>query len=76
MGKISQVIKVKKPNLPTAPEWSDRETIGLIQENPYIQYFTGYRDYQYELSLDESRLKLVAILDTPQAGHIETKHET
>ncbi len=26
----------------------------MIREHPYIQYFLGYADYQYDLSLDAS----------------------
>lgn len=35
---------------------SDRDTVELIRENPYIQYFLGYPDYQYDRSLDASLL--------------------
>lgn len=35
---------------------SDRDTVEMIRENPYIQYFLGYADYQYDLSLDASLL--------------------
>ena len=35
---------------------SDRDTVEMIRENPYIQYFLGYPDYQYDLSLDASLL--------------------
>lgn len=31
---------------------SDRDTAEMIRENPYMQYFLGYADYQYALSLD------------------------
>ena len=35
---------------------SDRDTVEMIRENPYIQYFLGYAEYQYDLSLDASLL--------------------
>ena len=35
---------------------SDVDTVQLIRENPYIQYFLGYPEYQYALSLDASLL--------------------
>ena len=35
---------------------SDRDTVEMIREHPYIQYFLGYPDYQYDLSLDASLL--------------------
>lgn len=35
---------------------SDRDTVQMIRENPYIQYFLGYSEYQYDLSLDPSLL--------------------
>ncbi|MGI6617963.1 MAG: transposase [Saccharofermentanales bacterium] len=35
---------------------SDVDTVQMIRENPYIQYFLGYADYQYDLSLDASLL--------------------
>ena len=35
---------------------SDRDTVEMIRENPYIQYILGYADYQYDLSLDASLL--------------------
>lgn len=35
---------------------SDRDTVALIRENPYIQYFLGCASYNYDLSLDASLL--------------------
>lgn len=35
---------------------SDRETVESIRENPYMQYFLGYSEYQYDLALDPSLL--------------------
>lgn len=35
---------------------SDVDTVQLIRENPYIQYFLGYPEYHYDLSLDASLL--------------------
>ncbi len=35
---------------------SDVDTVQLIRENPYIQFFLGYSQYQYDLSLDPSLL--------------------
>ncbi len=35
---------------------SDRDTVALIRENPYIQYFLGCTSYNYDLSLDASLL--------------------
>ena len=35
---------------------SDVDTVQLIRENPYIQYFLGLPEYQYDLSLDASLL--------------------
>lgn len=35
---------------------SDRDTVTLIRENPYIQYFLGCDHYNYDLSLDASLL--------------------
>ncbi|MHC4752723.1 MAG: IS5 family transposase [Planctomycetota bacterium] len=37
-------------------EWSDREVIAQIQENPYLQYFLGYPDYGYRKVFDPSLL--------------------
>lgn len=34
----------------------DVDTVQLIRENPYIQYFLGYPEYHYDLSLDASLL--------------------
>lgn len=33
---------------------SDRDTVEMIRENPYIQYFLGYETYDYHLCLDAS----------------------
>ena len=33
---------------------SDRETVEQIQENPYLQYFLGYKSYRYEAPFDPS----------------------
>lgn len=35
---------------------SDRDTVEMIRENPYIQYFLGLDAYDYHLSLDASLL--------------------
>ncbi|NMA17272.1 MAG: transposase [Clostridiaceae bacterium] len=35
---------------------SDVDTVQMIREHPYIQYFLGYTDYRYDLSLDPSLL--------------------
>lgn len=35
---------------------SDRDTVEMIRENPYIQYFLGYETYDYHLCLDASLL--------------------
>ncbi len=35
---------------------SDRDTVEMIRENPYIQYFLGCSEYRYDLSLDASLL--------------------
>lgn len=35
---------------------SDRDTVALIRENPYVQYFLGCDSYNYDLSLDASLL--------------------
>ncbi|MDI9498097.1 MAG: transposase [Bacillota bacterium] len=35
---------------------SDRNTVEMIWENPYIQYFFGCSEYRYDLSLDASPL--------------------
>ncbi|MGI6334686.1 MAG: transposase [Saccharofermentanales bacterium] len=35
---------------------SDCETVQMIRKHPYIQYFLGYADYRYDLSLDSSLL--------------------
>ncbi|MBE9041698.1 IS5 family transposase [Oscillatoriales cyanobacterium LEGE 11467] len=33
---------------------SDRETVEQIRENPYLQYFMGYKSYSYEAPFDPS----------------------
>ena len=33
---------------------SDRETVEQIRENPYLQYFLGYRAYSYQTPFDPS----------------------
>lgn len=35
---------------------SDRETVQQIRENPYLQYFLGEKQYNYDISLDASSL--------------------
>jgi len=35
---------------------SDRETITIIQENPYIQYFLGYQQFRLEKPFDASTM--------------------
>lgn len=35
---------------------SDRDTVEVLRENPYIQYFVGYTEYNYDLKLDPSML--------------------
>lgn len=35
---------------------SDRETITIIQENPYIQYFLGYQQFRLEKPFDASSM--------------------
>jgi IS5 family transposase len=35
---------------------SDCETVQMIREHPYIQYFLGYAEYRYDISLDPSLL--------------------
>ncbi len=35
---------------------SDRETIEQIRENPYLQYFIGFKSYQYDPIVDASML--------------------
>jgi hypothetical protein len=35
---------------------SDVDTVQMIREHPYIQYFLGYADYRYDISLDPSLL--------------------
>ena len=36
--------------------YSDRETVESIKENPYLQYFLGFSEYSYDLSLHPSSL--------------------
>lgn len=31
---------------------SDRDTVEVLKENPYIQYFVGYSEYKYDVHLD------------------------
>ncbi len=33
---------------------TDRETVDQIRENPYLQYFIGFKEYQYEPPFDHS----------------------
>lgn len=35
---------------------SDRDTVEVLKENPYIQYFVGYSEYKYDVHLDPSML--------------------
>lgn len=35
---------------------SDRETVEVLRENPYLQYFVGYSAYNYNVKLDPSML--------------------
>ena len=35
---------------------TDEETVEMIQENPYLQYFIGYKEYTYEKPFDSSTL--------------------
>jgi len=35
---------------------SDCDTVQMIREHPYIQYFLGYGEYRYDISLDPSLL--------------------
>ena len=35
---------------------SDRETVQQIRENPYLQYFLGEKQYNYDIGLDASSL--------------------
>ena len=35
---------------------SDRETVQQIRENPYLQYFPGESQYNYDIALDASSL--------------------
>jgi IS5 family transposase len=35
---------------------SDVDTVQMIREHPYIQYFLGYANYRYDISLDPSLL--------------------
>lgn len=37
-------------------DYSDRETVESIKENPYLQYFLGFSEYTYDLSLHPSSL--------------------
>ena len=37
-------------------DYSDRETVQSIKENPYLQYFLGFSEYKYDLSLHPSQL--------------------
>lgn len=37
-------------------DYSDRETVESIKENPYLQYFLGFPEYTYDLSLHPSSL--------------------
>lgn len=37
-------------------DYSDRETVQSIKENPYLQYFLGFSEYNYDLSLHPSQL--------------------
>ena len=37
-------------------DYSDRETVASIKENPYLQYFLGFPKYSYEISLHPSSL--------------------
>lgn len=34
----------------------DAETVEMIQENPYLQYFLGYHEYNYDKPFDSSRM--------------------
>ncbi len=33
---------------------TDRETVEQIRENPYLQFFIGYKEYRYEPPFDHS----------------------
>src|SRR6056297_4342216 len=35
---------------------TDRETVEIIQENPYIQYFLGYREFRLNPTFDASTM--------------------
>ena len=35
---------------------SDRETVQQVRENPYLQYFLGFHEYQYEAAFDGSMM--------------------
>lgn len=35
---------------------SDRETVQQVRENPYLQYFLGFHEYQYEAPFDASMM--------------------
>ncbi|HZJ90249.1 MAG TPA: IS5 family transposase, partial [Oscillospiraceae bacterium] len=35
---------------------SDRDTVAVLRENPYIQHFVGYSEYNYDVKLDPSML--------------------
>jgi transposase, IS5 family len=37
-------------------DYTDREVIAQIQENPYLQYFLGYEEYRYRQVFDPSLL--------------------
>lgn len=37
-------------------EYTDREVIAQIQENPYLQYFLGFHEYRYKKVFDASLL--------------------
>lgn len=36
--------------------WTDRETVEQIRENPYLQYFLGFREYVQQIPFDASML--------------------
>ena len=36
--------------------WTDRETVEQIRENPYLQYFLGFREYVQQVPFDASML--------------------
>ena len=37
-------------------EWTDRETVQNIMENPYLQYFLGYTEFKQEEPFDASMM--------------------